>query len=120
MTRFVSAETREVRAEWWDEGEVVTIRKLSFLDRRYIAGASTTYGEPDEAGQRTVQVDLEAMDLAILERGIAAWTLRDEGGQRAPLTREMLARLSLEDGAFLADAIHAFNPRRSAAAQEGF
>lgn len=132
MSRFVSGrETVEIAAPWWDEGEVVTIRKLSFLDRRYIAGASTTYGEPDEEGNRIVRVDTEAMDLAILERGIVEWTLKapprsppleNTGGREevAPLTKGQLRRLAPEDGEYIVNAIHEYNPRRSAAEQAGF
>jgi len=121
MSRFVNGEERtEVRAEWWDEGECVTIRKLGFLDRRYISGQSTTYGPPDEEGKRSVYVDMEAMDLAILERGIADWSLKGEDGKRAPLSKGMLRRLGERDGEFIVNAIHEFNPRRSAEEQASF
>jgi len=120
MARFVSVETHEVRAEWWDEGETVSIRKLSYLDRQYISAEATLYTRGEENGHRVIGVDTEAMDRAILERGIASWTLRDENGKAAPLTRSAIERLSLEDGRFIVNAIHEYNPRRSAAEQEGF
>jgi len=121
MSAFVDVrETREIRAEWWEEGEAVTIRKLSFLDRRYIAGQSATYGKPREDGTRSVFVDTEAMDLAILEKGIVRWTLKRPNGKIAPLTRGMLRKLGEADGEYIVNAIHEYNPRRSAAEQARF
>ena len=129
MSRFVNAEeTDEIRAPWWAEGETVTIRRLSWADRLYIQKRSTVVGAENGDGTRSVLVDLEAFDLALMERGIVAWTLRappveGHGGEEAgiaPLTVEMFGRLTAEDGQFISDAINALNPRRSATEQAGF
>jgi len=120
MARFVGTETQRIRADWWDEDEWVEIRKLSFLDRRTIAGRSTTYGPVREDGGRSVFVDTGAMDLAIMELGIVDWRLVSEQGELMPLGEAALRRLGEEDGAYIVNAIHEYNPRRSAEEQASF
>ena len=101
MGRFVSQETRRVRAAWWGEDEWVEVRKLSFLDRRWVAGQCTTYGPVREDGSRSVYVDTAAMDLALMERGVAAWNLLGERGKPVKLRKAALERLAEPDGEFI-------------------
>ena len=118
MGRFVS-ETTVVRADWWDEGEEVEIKRFSHLDRQYISHQATEI-VAGEDGSRVVRLDAEALDRAIMQRGIVRWTLKGANGKVAPLTRSAIERLSSEDGEFIVNAIHEFNPRRSAEEQANF
>jgi len=120
MVKLVGQERKRIRAPWWAEEEWVEIRKLSFLDRRTIAGRSTTYGPVREDGSRQVFVDMAEMDLALMEVGIAAWNLLDEKEKPIKLRTSVMKQLDEPDGTFIVNAIHDFNPRRSAEEQEGF
>lgn len=127
MGRFVEqGDVREVRAAWWSEDECVVIKVFSYLDRQYISAAATTMVPSEDGatavtvGANIVQVDLEALDRALLERGIASWTLQNAQGKEVPMTRSAIARLSDQDGAYIVAQIVALNPRRSAAEEAGF
>jgi hypothetical protein len=120
MGRFVGRdEVREIRAPWWEEGETVTIRRLSYLDRREVAGESTrTVTEED--GATRVTMDLAALDRALLAHGIAGWTLKGADGQTMQLNAGAIEQLREEDGEFILQEIGAFNPRRTVAEQAVF
>jgi len=122
MPRFVEdSDVKEVRAEWWDEDEAVTIRKFSYGDRQALAGVAIKVGVTDEGGlQRNLVV--ERMNLEILNLGIKRWTLKRSDGKVANLNRKSIEALTDEDAEFILAAINAFNPssRRSAEEQATF
>jgi hypothetical protein len=113
MGRFVEAsEVREVRAGHWDEGETVTIKRFSFGDRQFLMGAAMGDSARLHKGDVAVSVDIEHMNLAILERGIARWTLKRADGSVAPLNKESIASLTERDAEFILGEIQAYNPSR--------
>jgi len=118
MSRFVEG-TKVVRAEWWDEGEEVVIRKLNYGQRKAIHRASTST-RPGPDGSREIVYDLVAMDEEILVQGVVSWTLRDEAGKMPAVRRESLQRLDERDAEFILNEIHAYNPRRTAEEQRSF
>lgn len=111
MSRFVSAsDTKAIRADWWDDGEEVTIRKWSIAQRDAlneriirITGAS---------GDDTVtDMQIKAAQVPVLEAGIASWTFKDEKGKRVLPSPENISGLNPYDADFIASEIWAFNKR---------
>lgn len=122
MPRFVTAaDTKEIRAPWWDTDETVTIKKLTYGDRQTIQKASarmsvTAEGSFDE-------IALGDVNLVIMEVGVVSWTfVRPETGKPVPCTRRWFERLTEEDGDFILAEINAFNPppRRTEAEVDEF
>jgi len=109
--RFVSAnDTKVIQADWWDEGEQVTIRKFSIsqrdaLNERIISitGAS--------AENDVTQMQIKAAQVPVLEAGIKGWTFRNEDGKRVLSSPDNLGRLQPRDADFIAAEIWAFNRR---------
>jgi len=118
--RFVSGETREIRAARWDVGETVTIRRLSYGARKAIQQASQRVEPGEEPGTVVIRTDLALMDLAILEQGIAGWTFADAAGQAVAVTLPQIKQLREEDAEFILDEITAFNPKRTAEEEVSF
>lgn len=113
MGRFVeSSEVREARAEWWDPGETVTVKRFSFGDRQALMAAAMGDSARLQKGDVSVRVDVGQMNLAILERGIARWTLKRADGSVAPLNKESIASLTEKDAEFILGEIQAYNPSR--------
>lgn len=113
MGRFVEAtEVREVRADWWDPGETVTVKRFSFGDRQYLMGATMGDSARVQKGDVSVTVSVERMNLAVLERGIARWTLKKADGSVAPLTPEVIASMTEQDADFILSEIQRYNPSR--------
>lgn len=110
MGRFVStSDTTVIAADWWDDGEQVTIRKWSIsqrdaLNERIISitGASS--------GDEITQMQIKAAQVPVLEAGIASWTFAD-GGKRIMPSPENLGRLDPRDADYIASEIWAFNKR---------
>ena len=127
MGRFVSG-TKVVRADWWDEGEEVVIRKLDYGRRKAIQRASTRI-VPGADGGREIVYDLVGMDEEILVQGVVSWTFgEDDGrpttddgeGQRVRVNRASLKRLDERDAEYILSEINAYNPRRSKEEQASF
>ena len=64
----------------------------------------------------------ERMGLAVLERGILAWALKDDDGHLVRLTPEAIARLNETDATFIENEIAQFNSQevRTPAEQAAF
>lgn len=121
MPRFVSADdVRTIHAEWWDEDETVTIKKLTYGDRQTIGKAAARL-HFDENG-KPLDSELGDINLVTLEVGIRSWTFTRENGKPAPCNRFWFEKLAPEDGEFILGAINDFNaaPERSEAEQEEF
>jgi len=117
MPRFVS-ETKEIRAEWWDADEHAVIRKFSYMNRQRV---SSRAAQARKVGEDTVVViDRAEMHLAMLEEGIASWTLKKENGKAMPLRRSALEKLSFEDAEFIVEEIEKFNEKRTPEEQGSF
>ena len=66
------------------------------------------------------KVQVGKMNLAILDLGIVRWTLKGPDGKIVPPTKKWIYALDERSGDFILGEINAFNPRRSAEAQENF
>jgi len=127
MGRFVEHETKVITADWWDEGETVTIKRFAYGDRQRLAGVAYKVGfvQQGDGSQQEFSADIAIgeMNLAILEIGIVAWTLKSSAGKVTPLRRSAIERLQDEDAEFILREINAFNPskkRRTADEQANF
>ena len=122
MPRFISAtDVKVIHAPWWDEGETVTIKKLTYGDRQKI-GKTAIRLRFDKDG-KVGDTELGDVNLTLLEIGIASWTFtRPDNGKLLPVSRPWLEKLSEEDGAYILEQINAFNPtpQRSDEEQEEF
>lgn len=115
MARFVdSSSDKVIQAEWWDKDESVTIRRFGYGDRQFLAGETVRVGMQGTgaAAEMSGDVAVATMNLAILERGIRAWTLKDAGGQVPPLTRASIEALCEDDAEYILGEINAYNPRK--------
>ena len=127
MGRFVEHEVKVIHAEWWDEEETVTIKRFAYGDRQRLASVAYKVGfvQQGDGGQQEFSADIAIgeMNLAILEIGIEAWTLKSSAGKAVPLRRSAIERLQDEDAEFILREINAFNPsrkRRTADEQANF
>lgn len=118
MPRFVEdSDVKEIRAEWWDEGETVTIRRFNYGDRQALASAAVKVGVDGEGGVLT-DVVVGRMNLEILNRGIKRWTLKRADGRVANLNGRSIEALTDEDAEFILAEINAFNPSKRRPAEE--
>lgn len=118
MGRFVTkGDTKVVRAEWWEDGEEVTIKRWSIrakdkLDTEIIEIAGI-------AGQ-IPEVVVKSVTMPYLKAGVADWTLCDEEGNRVPVNDHWIGQLTEEDADFVAAEIRAFNEGRTTAEEREF
>jgi len=116
MPRFVVDETKVIHAEWWDEDETVTIKRFTFGDRQKLAQVAYKVGlvNPNDGGgaQMSADIAIGEMNLAILEIGILAWTLKGPEGKVMALRRAWIEALQDEDGNFILAEINAYNPTK--------
>jgi hypothetical protein len=114
MPRFVIDETKVIQAEWWDEGETVTIKKFTYGDRQKLASDAVYVGLVDGDGkkQTLAEAKIDTMNLGILEVGIVSWTfINPKTGREMPLLRRWIEALNPEDAEFILREINAFNPQ---------
>jgi len=102
------ADTKVIKADWWEDGEQVTIKKFSYGDRQRLDGAAI---RDMDAGDNKMRMDLYEMQMIKLESGIHSWTFKDQNGKVAPVTREYIHSLSERDGDFIEKAIDEYNPQ---------
>lgn len=118
MGRFVTkSDVKVIRADWWDEGEEVTIRKYTIrqkdlLDAKIIEIAGMAGEIP--------QVVVKSVAVPYLIAGIAEWTFTDEEGNRVPVNRHWIDKLDEDTADFIADEIRNFNEGRTTAEQREF
>lgn len=124
MPRFVNkADTKTIRAEWWDDGEEVVIRKFSHGQRQKLAMEYFKIEGSVESGSAETfeMVNLAEMNMETLLLGIVSWTFQDEAGKDVPVNRQAVFNLVDEDGNFILKAINEFNKKqRTAEEQESF
>ena len=108
MGRFVSSvDTKKIRAEGWEDGEEVIIKKFSYGDRQKLESSAVGDVSTDA---KSMNMDLYEMQMVKLESGIQSWTFKDEQGKLAPVNREFIHKLSEGDGNFIEKAIDEYNP----------
>ena len=109
--RFVEAsEVKEIRAEWWDPDESVTIKRFSYGDRQFFMGEILSDGARLKGRDVSVDISVGRMNLAVLERGVVRWTLKRADGSVAPLTPAQIAQLAEKDAEFILSELQRFNP----------
>jgi len=113
------AATREIHAEWWPEGETVSLRPFTWLDEQRISERSTTVdrSDPDNV---LVQVDNTAWNEARLDLGVVDWTVSDAQGNTVPCTAANKRRLGRKDALFILGEIQDLNKERTADEQRSF
>ena len=119
MPRFVDVnEVIDIQAEWWGKKETATIRKFNYGDRQYLAGQAVRVGiaTKDGAGEAITDIEIGEMNLALIERGLVAWTNPD--GEPMEVTRAAIEALTDKDGDYILGEIRKFNPRRRRGADE--
>ena len=113
------AATREIHADWWPEGETVTIRPFSWSDEQRISERSTTVDRSDPENV-VVHYDNVAWNEARLDIAVTGWTFQDESGQPVPCTAEARRRLCRQDVVFILREIQDLNKERTADEQRNF
>ena len=122
MPRFITDnDVKVIHAPWWEDGETVTIKKLTYGDRQRVGKAAIRLKV--NAKGDLGDTELGDVNLTLLEIGVVSWTFtRPDNGKPLPVSRAWLEKLSEEDGDFILSEINAFNPtpKRSDAEQEEF
>jgi hypothetical protein len=115
VPRTVRGETKEIHAEWWAEGEMCIIKRISFADRTRMntmlwkrVGKEKAQAMRDEGAEMPEDV-LQHTFLARLVVGIEFMT--DPDGGPMEVTAEIVASLDDRDAQFILDAIHELNPQ---------
>ena len=122
MNHFITdADRREIHADWWAEGEFVTIKLFSYVDKQRIWERSLVgLPERDADGNTRFRMDSALHAEVTLVMGIVDWTFTDDGDVPVPCTSDKKCALSDADGRFIFREIQAYNEERSAEAQESF
>ena len=117
MPAFAAGE-KDIRADWWEEGETATIRKwsISHRDKLFQQIMSIT----GIAGEEITQAQIEAAQVPILVAGLKDWTFVDESDKPVPCTRQAIERLSPDYADYIASEIWDFNRGRTAKEQDSF
>lgn len=134
-------QTREIRADHWDAGEVVIIRALNGDDGEWIqdnlAEVVTDAQQGTQDKKSTMNMRLGKTQRLTLIRGIAAWTFTEEGGTPIhwpqltghtesenariyKLRDRLISAIAPEDRVFIAREIDALNEPMNQEEQESF
>jgi hypothetical protein len=104
MSRRKSISTKQIKADHWDNNEIVVIRSLNTDDEENItdslAGIDAS-GQPRMYAGRNKRLTLQ--------RGIVSWTFTDEQGVPLPLSELSIRGLAPVDSQFIYDQIQALN-----------
>lgn len=117
MGRFVTGETKEIRADWWGEAENVTIREWTVGQRDKLNAEIIRVA--GVAGEAT-EIEIRAAQVPVLIAGIAKWSFSSEDGKAVPVNRHWISQLKSEDADFIVSEIWELNRGRSAEEQESF
>lgn len=122
MTHFITdADRKEIHADWWADGETVTIKLFTYVDKQRIFERSLVgTPETDEKGNTRFRLDSALHAEATLVLGIVGWTFADADGQPVPCDSEHKCALSNRDGLFIYGEIQGYNEERSGEAAENF
>ena len=110
MARRKSITTTQIKADHWDNNEVVVIRSLNTDDEEYItdslAGIDSN-GQPRMYAGRNKRLTLQ--------RGIVSWTFTNEQGVPLTLNEQSIRGLATVDSQYIYDQIQALNAPMSEA-----
>lgn len=112
MSRFATM-TEPIHADWWEDGEEVVIRVISYGEAEQIEFEATEV-VTDDAGEIMVKLNLGKRRVLRTHAGISSWTFE------RPLSLEAVHALNPEDGQYIYDQIQALNQARSAKEQDRF
>ena len=121
MSHFITdADRKEIRADWWADGETVTIKLFTYVDKQRIFERSLV-GPPvqDAEGNARFRIDSALHAESTLVLGIVDWTFETEEGP-IPCDSEHKCALNNRDGLFIYGEIQAYNEERDAQASENF
>ena len=104
----VKSVTKEIRAEWWQEGEVCVIRRMSYGVKERLNKALVNFGTPESIEVSFSDGALEQHNVSILTAGIVSMT--DEEGEPLEVTREVIYEISGLDGEYILEQINELNP----------
>ena len=120
--------TEVIHADWWEEGETVTIRLIPYVEQERLATAGMRPDRllpTDESEAQSVMdkltigdMDIGRMRLARLKAGIESWTFADEKGKAYPVDDTHLNLLDGPDGTFIMGEIDRLNPEPDDSFQE--
>jgi len=101
--------TKTIHADWWAEGEVCVIRRLSYGQKQGLNNSYVTVGgDPNSPDINLSDGLIGRMNLVILEAAIVSMT--DPDGQQIVLTPEAIYNLEDEDGGYILTEISGLNP----------
>ena len=115
MGRFdSSAKTKEIKAEWWDDGEAVTIKRFTWGEEQRLEAALLMGGAQiglSNAAEAKIGAtfDLAGQAMLKMELGIVSWTFKDAAGTAHQLNRDMISKLDTRDGNFIIAEIDKYN-----------
>ena len=100
-----------IHAPWWEKGETVTIRKLTWWDHTEIESAMLQIGMDVEGGDSapSTSMNFSAQKSEQMRRGIHSWNFKSEAGEVMPATLESFRKLEYEDAEFILKEIEKFN-----------
>lgn len=106
--RFSDASTtKDIKAEWWGEDDVVTIKKFSYGQQQDIAGKSLKISASID-DVRT-DVNMQTINKETLLMGIKSWTFTDPSGKPMAVTKQGVFKLNPEDAEFILAEIQEYN-----------
>jgi hypothetical protein len=115
MSRF-DLRTETVHAEWWEDGETVTLKELTHgeqhaINRRILGRQQINVGKKSAGMQMELGNSMDAQE-AILLAHIVSWTFTDSKGVLVPVTAENVNRLPQRDTDFILEEIDRLTPSR--------
>ena len=122
MTHFVTdADRKEIHADWWADGETVTIKLFTYVDKQRIFERSlASTPVKDDEGSLRFRMDSALHAESTLVMGIVGWTFTDDNGELIPCDSEHKCALNNRDGLFIYGEIERYNEERSGEAAESF
>lgn len=127
--------TKTIRADWWDEGESVTIKQFTFAERQTINASfnlemkmqvpdgrrrGRRNRSRDEVQEMLTQMDMSHHNQLILQMGIVDWTFTNGNGQLLPVTDKNIRALRDDYANFILDEIDDFTTPRDEDEEEQF
>jgi len=118
MSRFIStSDTKDIQAEWWNDGERVTIRKWTIAQRDALNDRILRVTGSGE--NNLTEMQIKAAQVPVLEAGIKSWTLEDDG-LLAQCNAANMGRLAPRDADFIVSAIWELNRAEPEEERESF
>ncbi len=118
MSRFITEpETKDIHADWWEEGESVTIRRYTGAGRDRLAKETIRVSATEEDEGR---VEVSAEKIPRLLAGIKSWTFEDSNGKLMPVNRKWIGKLDGDDIDYIAAEIRTLNKGRTEEDQATF